>query len=484
MKKYVFAAITCLTTTVGSAQPANAIQAQAADFWRAATQADIEAAYTLIEKNHPGVLPEIGDTAFRAALETAHTTARARALEVTSFEGYTATLAAFGVALGDKHIGSRPLYAPIRVDWSGLITSKRGDRWIVVDEEETPSVPSVKGAQLISCDGRPAEDLARTSLGVFRVDWSVEAQQIQAAPWLLVDEHNPFISRPKICEFDKAGQHVTLTLPWCQTARSALTQKFIAAIGAGSAGFGVRPVGDGWWIALQSLTDRAGPVVADVVANAQKLRKAKFVVLDLRGNGGGSSTFGDQIARALMGDDYVSHILGPGGNDCGDVWRVSEDNIRQMKYYVDTLGPTRGADFEREMVKQLARAEEARAAGRPLSGPLTCHTRVGRASPRPRSRLDGRLIVITDHLCFSSCLEVTKAFLDLGALHVGQTTDANTHYTENRDEALPSGLSRFSTQQAISPSAPLRYGPFVPAVAYDGNIADTAELERWVIGLR
>ena len=482
--KYFIAVTTFLVATLATAQPPNPIQAQAADFWRAATQADIEAAYTLIEENHPGVVPEIGDTAFRAALETAHATARVRAANVNSLEGYMATLAAFGVALGDKHIGSRPLYLTARVDWSGIITAKRADRWIVVDEETTPSTPSVKGAQLISCDGHSAEDLARANLGVFKVDWSVGAQQIQAAPWLLVDEHNPFVIRPKTCIFDKAGQQLSVTLAWRSIARTVLTRKVIAAVGAGSAGFGVRQVGDGWWIALQSLTDPAAPVVADVVAKTEILRKAKFVVLDMRGNGGGSSAFGEQIARALMGDDYVSRALGPATNDCGDVWRVSEDNIRQLKYYVDTLGPSRGADFKREMTQQLARAKEARAAGRPLSGSVACHAKATRATARPRSKLEGRLIVITDNVCFSSCLEVTKDFLTLGALHVGQTTDANTHYTENRDEPLPSGLSRFSTQQAISPSAPLRYGPFVPAIAYDGDIADTTALERWVVSLR
>lgn len=482
--KYLMALKAFLVATLAAAQPPNPIQAQAADFWRAAAQADVEAAYALIVENHPGALPEIGDTAFRAALNAAHATALARAASVSSLEGYTATLAAFGVALGDKHIGSRPLYVTARVDWSGLITAKRADRWIVVDEEATPSAPSVKGAQLMSCDGRSAEDLARASLGVFKVDWSVGAQQIQAAPWLLIDEHNPFVSRPKICLFDKAGEQLSVTLAWRSIARVALTRRVVAAIGAGSAGFGVRQVGDGWWIALQSLTDPAAPVVADVVAKSETLRKAKFVVLDMRGNGGGSSTFGEQIARALMGDDYVSRALGPANNDCGDVWRTSEDNIRQLKYYVDTLGATRGADFKREMAQQLARAKEARAAGRPLSGSVTCHAKAARTSARPRSKFAGRLIVVTDNVCFSSCLEVTKDFLTLGALHVGQTTDANTHYTENRDEALPSGLSRFSTQQAISPAAPLRYGPFVPAIAYDGDIADTAALERWVVGLR
>jgi hypothetical protein len=99
------------------------------------------------------------------------------------------------------------------------------------------------------------------------------------------------------------------------------------------------------------------------------------------------------------------------------------------------------------------------------------------------SKLKGRLILITDNLCFSSCLIVAKDFRDLGALHVGQTTDADTHYSEVREELLPSGLSKFSTLQAMAPAEPPQEGPFVPSVLYDGDIADTAALERWIVTL-
>jgi hypothetical protein len=66
-------------------------------------------------------------------------------------------------------------------------------------------------------------------------------------------------------------------------------------------------------------------------------------------------------------------------------------------------------------------------------------------------------------------------------LHVGQTTDSNTHYSEVREELMPSGLSKFSTLQALSSADPLQYGPFIPSVSYDGDIADTAALERWIV---
>jgi hypothetical protein len=63
---------------------------------------------------------------------------------------------------------------------------------------------------------------------------------------------------------------------------------------------------------------------------------------------------------------------------------------------------------------------------------------------------------------------------------VGQTTDAATHYTAVREQYLP-GYSLFSTLRAIDPSSPYQAGPFEPQLAYDGDIADTAALETWVV---
>ena len=88
--------------------------------------------------------------------------------------------------------------------WAGIIVSKRGDAWIVTDTE--PGQRTVLGAALISCDGEAVQDLARKNIGGFHAVWSVGAQQIQNAPWLLIDEGNPFITRPKACVFEHNAQ--------------------------------------------------------------------------------------------------------------------------------------------------------------------------------------------------------------------------------------------------------------------------------------
>lgn len=76
---------------------------------------------------------------------------------------------------------------------------------------------------------------------------------------------------------------------------------------------------------------------------------------------------------------------------------------------------------------------------------------------------------------------MVQDFLKLGAFHIGQTTDAATHFLEVREEYLPSGYSLFSTLQVVDPSGPYQIGPFEPDLIYNGDIADTRALEAWVV---
>jgi hypothetical protein len=62
----------------------------------------------------------------------------------------------------------------------------------------------------------------------------------------------------------------------------------------------------------------------------------------------------------------------------------------------------------------------------------------------------GKIDSYQGYLATLSCLDVTDDWLKLGVLHVGQTTDSDTQYSEVREQYLPSGYSLFSTLQAVS----------------------------------
>jgi hypothetical protein len=453
--------------------------------WKAITVQDVNAAYQLLYENHPGAAPAARDDSFIQRLQQGHARALERARTVDSYEGYSAVLAGFATGMGDKHIWSRPTFVVNMPKWPGLIISKRGNAWIVSDTE--PAQEAFLGASLISCDGEPVADLARGNLGEFRAVWSVGAQQVQAAPWLLVDEGNPFISRPRECEFEQRGQRQTLRLQWARAKRENLLPRLKKAVGVGAAGFGVRKVGDGYWIALQDLmSERALAVVKSVEEQKSILREARFVVLDLRGNGGGSSVLGENIASSLFGDEAAKARLGAtaaSNCDSTEVFRASKGNFAQLEFLRQAPFVVKGSEEQKKLLDDaLTRVRAALAAGRPFSGPLGCQVAPPSTATQPtRSAMRGGLILLTDNACFSSCLAVTDYFRRLGALHVGQTTDAATWYVDVREHYLPSGYSLFSTLQAISGDSK-EVGPFEPTLSYDGDIADTAAVEKWITG--
>ena len=450
--------------------------------WKSIAVGDLSAAYQLLHDNHPGAADELHDSAFVRGLAQAHARALARAQTVRSYQGYLAVLAGFATEMGDKHIWSRPTFVVNLPRWPQMLVSKRGAAWVVTDTE--PSQSRLLGASLVGCDGVEVEQLARKNLGGFRAVWSIGAQQVQSAPWLFVDEGNPFITRPRLCVFDQRNQRTTVRLEWVQIKRENLLPRLKQATGVGAAGFGVRRVAEGYWIALQDLmSDRAFAVVKAVEEQKSALRSARFVVLDLRGNHGGSSDLGREIAISLLGEDAVNARLVPvNAIDCGsaEVFRASTGNLEQLEYLQSQPLAQAAPDVKKTLEDAISGMRAALAHGRAFSGPTDCGN-----APKPsvtaqaRSLLQGKLIVLTDNACFSACLAVTDDFRTLGALHVGETTDAATWYVDVREIYLPSGYSMFSTLQAVSGDSK-SVGPFEPVFEYNADIADTAALERWI----
>ncbi|GAM98107.1 hypothetical protein U91I_01738 [alpha proteobacterium U9-1i] len=459
---------------------ATAPEPGAAAHWQALTRMDVDAAYQQLLEDHPATSRTLNDTEFRARLDAGHTLALRRAVQVTNFDGYAATLSGLAWSVGDKHVYSRPLVQSDAVQWAGIVIGRRGEHYVVV-EHEAGSAPSLVGARLLSCDGVLVDTFARDKLGGFRAVWSIEAQRIQTAPFLLIDDGNPFVLRPDACVFERNGETMETPLSWRRITRADLRPRALRAANRGAAGYGVRPFSGGLWIALQGLQSDAPAVVAAARAQTEQLRAAPIVVLDMRGNSGGSSSYGRELARIVFGDARVEAMLEADGDDtCSSLWRASPRNLARARQYIEilNLGPQAMADLRQQAEETAA----ALAAGQDFEGDPFCGDAGEPSTPAspPPADARGRVVVLTDNACFSSCLLVTDDFRTLGALHVGQSTDANTHYSEVREDRLPSGLSMFSTLQAMMPSAPPQIGPFEPALRYDGDMSDSTALEAWV----
>jgi len=463
--------------------PALAKEDSAAAHWRALTEIDVEAAHALLSDNHPAATHAINDPAFMAALANGYADARARARKVMGYPGYVATLGAFAIAMGDGHIWSHPIYVPAFIQWAGIIAAKRGPNWVAAYEDQDVVGEDIAGARIVSCDGIAVDDLARDTIGRYQRVWPVEAMRVLGAPRLLVDEGNPFVTRPSACIIETAGKQRTIELHWKNINRAA----FLAAIKgvSGKPGYGVRQVGPASWISIETFGVKAQAVIDAAKAQQEQLRNAPYVVVDLRGNGGGDDDYGRQLADVLYGHDFAVSHIGEGGDvGCVPVWRASPENIRAVDAQAQVFAQTGEKAGAKEYSEAVVAMRKALKAHRELTGNPTCtppqNTLV---ASKPASLMHGRVFVITDSVCFSSCIGVAGFFRKLGATLVGQTTGADTHFSEVREITLPSGLSTFSTLQAVEADQPRALGPYVPDVPYDGDISDTAALETWIAGL-
>jgi len=488
MKRIVLAAVAGVVLMAGAAQGQNMPSAEAATHWRGLAETDGRFALRLIEDNHPGAAAVVGDDDFQAQLQTARRHFEERLPKVENFEGYSALMAGMATDFRDGHIWSRPLMQPAAMNWTGLVLGRRGGTWVVAGQEAEPGDPALKGAQLESCDGEAAETWAATRIGLFRADATVEAQLAKAGSWLLLDSGNPFLKRPEACVFrGEDGERQAVDLRWRRGAAEVIGRAIGTAETRASVGLSIDQAGDGYWISLGTLGDGAAALAVEVEAKAADLRRASWVVVDLRGNGGGNSSLSDRITRALVGEARIDANRRP--VSCGgDFYRASAENISALRAWQERMRVDRGDKGALEWASMLARMQAAKDDGQLFWPELTpCTETMSAVTQGVRldgdmsgSMMAGQLVIVTDRYCFSSCLMAVDLFRRVGAMQVGEATDISTRYMEVRTVTLPSGLRNFSTLMKVARGAG-DFGPYTPDRIYGGDLSDTAAVKTWVL---
>jgi hypothetical protein len=450
--------------------------------WSRMAEEDLEAAYAFIEETHPGAVPARGDSTFLRQLRTGRAEAQALARSARTFGGYRAALERFAAAFDDPHLATASWVEPDRF-WPGFLISSRRGGWKVV-AGGAPDTPDA-GAELISCDGKTPDALAAAALAPFVSAWSVSAQRMRSSSSLLLDSGNPHRPRLQACDFRNAdGKIATHRLGWRRIGSRDLDRQFAKLGPVASEDLGLRPFEGGWWIRLGTLSASAAlPLMKQVEARQAELRAAPFVVVDVRGNGGGASFISDRIAEVIYGTGRVDSALYPGNavEPQKVIWRASPTTLKTADAYVERarrIGPDHPLALG--MAAQRSSIKAALEAGRPLAEAPAAIDPNAALRKRDRVKRPPRVVLVTDRICFSSCLQAARLFRDLGATQVGQETNANTHYSNVITTALPSGLSNFTSLQAYSTYVPRQLGPYTPAIPFDVDLADDRAVEAEV----
>lgn len=475
---------------------ATAAGAQPAPDWKTALVRDAQALHDTFLDSHPGAVDR-ENPGFKTALEGGLARAKSRAASVESYAGYRWAMLEYVAGFNDGHVGLGETKAAPKIPlaWPGFLTQERAGRQVVALKADVGGAPPV-GAQLLSCDGKPAAQLLEENVGPYRGLWKLESQRARQAWRLFLDAGNPFARRPSQCLFEEGGRERPYTLVWSPLSQ----QEFEAHAKTVSATFRtsveMRPFGDGGlWVSAGTFTSDGasedGKKLEALVSRLNKdraaLAAADVIVLDVRGNGGGSSRWGQRIAAAIWGEANAAAAAPQSG---GVDWRASDANIAALDAY--KAKPGAGMVMRVWAGNASAGMRKAKASGQalwretaPMGGLFGGGGRKGASAIDPaKFNTRAPVYVLTDASCASACLDALDVWRKLGAIHVGRETSADSLYMEVRQQALPSGYSTVSVPMKVYRGRARGLNePYRPVHRIEAPMSDTPAVEAAVLAL-
>ncbi|HTU11921.1 MAG TPA: hypothetical protein VMG08_13605 [Allosphingosinicella sp.] len=448
------------------AQPAAAPQTAAQ--WRQAARADIEAAYARFHRLHPGMHDPRG-RAFATRLRAARATGLRAVAAAGDQIGYRRALSRFTAALHDGHAGI--LLPPLgRRDalWPGFVTVWRGGRLLVAEGSGTGPP---RGAEVLRCDGMPVRQAIERQIFALSGRQAEAGQWEMRAPFLFMRTPLTAPDRPGRCTFrDQAGRGLDHGLAWSPMPEDARRRQAEANAGPrGTIGLS-EPRPGGYVIALPSFDpDAAGRAAYDrlfaaLAAERERLAAGRFILIDLRHNGGGDSDWGERVAGLLWGEQAVQAAMAVYFRRTEIWWRTEPENIERLRGFATAARDRGDASAGASLTARADAMAAAAARGEPLFV-----QRIGGpgAEPSPAPRRLPPVYVLIHGMCASACLDAVDIFLRFpGVRLIGAPTSADSDFMEIMIRPLPSGRASLVVPNKIWVNRPRAsgtvYRPDVP----------------------
>lgn len=299
--------------------------------WAQATARDLNAIYQLLLANHPGAIDPERAT-FRQWLDTGYREGLIEAQAATTEAQYVNAIRRYINGFRDGHM-SVVFPGMTEANWPGFLAAEnhRGELRVTVASATSP-LPI--GAVITDCNGIASRKLVDKLVSPYRLNEDIPHERAAKSVFTFVARPDD-PERPSACRYQTETMTSTVALQWQNIDAALLSGHLSLANGEQSRGFGIRALGDIVVISIPTFNlfaDRAKPIqelIKQIQADLASLRRARFVVIDVRGNGGGNSTWGEQIAKALYGHEIVEPIVK--SFDWTVDWRVSQRNIDAMR---------------------------------------------------------------------------------------------------------------------------------------------------------
>ena len=450
--------------------------------WRALTETDLRAAARdtgeeYIYAAYPNA------KAFRRVLNHRLRTGLSELRLVSNEAGYRAVLQQFAVGFHDEHLYLQFERPDDTARWPGFYARFLNGS-VVVAGSRNPAVPD--GAAVTACDGRSVDAWIKAIAGnEIGVPTALETTRMAAALRLFVDRGSPLRARPSRCLID--GREVALQ--WFAAPLDKIGPEMSRLRGRRSAVVSTTAVGvDGAWVRLgyfgPSSVEQAD-AFRRVVAEAEGLRDRRFIVLDVRGNGGGPYNWFMAYLRGLYGQPYADYYATARLRIRG-VYRLTPRTIA-----ADAVSATQNdalvqpADPPFEVWHTADDAARARAIAAGASIFRAASIPIHRDALAPRNLVRARVVVLTDYGCASACIGFVDELKQFpGVVQIGLPTFVDSQSGTALPVQLPSGRARLWVA-SMTRDGRLRADNVAqePSIRFAGDITDEAAVERWVLGV-
>ena len=469
---------------------------------RAATH--LEFVHKAIDEMHPAVL-ETDAAAFHEWHEQGYEQAKALLPLVHTEADEGAVLRFYLAGYKDSHLNGyldHTPYSKLDADkrkWTGWLLKATNSGYVVTYRKEGNQYPP-ENAHLLSCDGKAIDELLHKYYApYFDIRWNILNARDTAAKAFTQDRSfTGVLNRPEFHTCDFLIDNITKTYPieWVPIS----TEESNTIAGKSYSEY-----------KLPSLTEMAPGKIwvrasdfalhSPEAAQSQKrlleditsIKQKTIIVLDARGNSGGSSIHGSNIFNAIFGEDkkaanYLANQYQYKNQGSNALFRASWQLYWSYDYTLKKAIANQGEESAevQYLEKFQVRLKKALDAGEKTLYQKEEQEKNTRL-PEPADEWDSpiKLVLITDKYCVSACLDfVDMVKLAPSLLHIGEPTDADTAYTQIAYMQSQYAKETYNFMVPVKKwNKRMRDDnqPYIPDVIYEGDMSDDKALREWVI---
>ena len=229
-----------------------------------------------------------------------------------------------------------------------------------------------------------------------------------------------------------------------------------------------------YWVGMPSFNVQdEGKAYRAMYQKLAGLKQAELMVFDLRGNGGGASSWGTEAIAALFGQDYAAQVEQYGGSAKSMI--ADQPTIQLLRDYAANPAMTSYKNEINAAADKLMQAKQAGAKIGLVSGNLSLPPTTATQPAGPR------LAALIDHHCFSSCMNFLQQLKAIpNTVVLGESTLGYSPYGEIMPVALPDGRGTLYVPTAFFSVKEAAREPFLPDHAYLGDLRDDVALGKWI----